>query len=339
MCVAPSVKKMKGKLVEMMKVVALAGGVGGARMVDGLARCLPAENLSVIVNIGDDFDHLGLRICPDLDTVCYTLAGIANPESGWGQADETWNALESMVNLGGPGWFRLGDRDLGTHLERTRRLLEGWPLSQICQEFCVAWDVRCAVMPVSDDAVPTWVYTEDGAMLFQEYFVHQQCTPRVTGFKFENVERAAPAPGVLPAINQADLVVICPSNPWVSIDPILAIPGLRSTLSGQLVIAVSPLIGGKAVKGPAAKMFVELGIEPSASSVARHYGPLLHGFVLDRVDVRLENAIRSEGIDVLVTNTLMKTPQDRQQLAQEILDFASSLRNQQSSNISMLGRV
>jgi len=323
----------------MMKVVALAGGVGGARMVDGLARCLPAENLSVIVNIGDDFDHLGLRICPDLDTVCYTLAGIANPETGWGLEGETWNALECLVNLGGPDWFRLGDRDLGTHLERTRRLRQGQSLSQICREFCAAWNIGCAVMPVSDDDVPTRVYTEDGAMNFQEYFVHQQCRPKVTGFIFDNVEQATPAPGVLRAINQADLVIICPSNPWVSIDPILAIPGLSSALAGHLTIAVSPLIGGKAVKGPAAKMFVELGIEPSALSVARHYGSLLDGFVLDQVDVGLVDMFRSEGIEVLVTNTLMKTQQDRQRLAQEIVEFASSLRNQQSSNISLVERV
>ena len=323
----------------MVKVVALAGGVGGARMVDGLSRCLPAEDLSVVVNIGDDFDHLCLRICPDLDTVCYTLAGIANPETGWGLEGETWNALESIVNLNGPDWFRLGDRDLGTHLERTRRLREGWSLSQICREFCTAWGIKCAVMPVSDDAVPTWVYTEDGAMQFQEYFVHLRCEPKVTGFKFENVEFAAPAPGVLPAIDRADLVMICPSNPWVSVDPILAVPGLRSALAGHLTIAVSPLIGGKAVKGPAAKMFVELGIEPSALSVARHYGSLLDGFVIDQVDVGLVDMIRLEGIEVLATNTLMKTQQDRQRLAQEILDFASSLRNQQSSNISLVDRV
>ena len=323
----------------VMKVVAFAGGVGGARMVDGFARCLPAEDLSVIVNIGDDFDHLGLRICPDLDTVCYTLAGIANPETGWGLEGETWNALECLVNLGGPEWFRLGDRDLGTHLERTRRLRQGQSLSQICREFCAAWNIGCAVMPVSDDDVPTRVYTEDGAMNFQEYFVHQQCRPKVTGFIFDNVEQATPAPGVLRAINQADLVIICPSNPWVSIDPILAIPGLSSALARHLTIAVSPLIGAKAVKGPAAKMFVELGIEPSALSVARHYGSLLDGFVLDQVDVGLVDMFRSEGIEVLVTNTLMKTQQDRQRLAQEIVEFASSLRNQQSSNISLVERV
>jgi LPPG:FO 2-phospho-L-lactate transferase len=323
----------------MMKVVALAGGVGGARMVDGLARCLSPEDLSVIVNIGDDFDHLGLRICPDLDTVCYTLAGIANPETGWGLEGETWNALESLVNLGGPDWFHLGDRDLGTHLERTRRLRGGWSLSQICRDFCAAWGINCAVMPASDDDIPTRVYTEDGAMLFQEYFVHLGCAPVVTGFKFEHVERAAPAPGVLPAISVAELVVICPSNPWVSIDPMLAIPGMRSALSGHLIVAVSPLIGGRAVKGPAAKMFAELGIEPSALAVARHYGSLINGFVIDQVDESLVNAIHSEGIDVLVTDTLMKTNQDRQRLAGEILGFASSLRNQQSSNISLVDRV
>ena len=322
-----------------MKVVALAGGVGGARMVDGLARCLPPENLSVIVNIGDDFDHLGLRICPDLDTVCYSLAGIANPDTGWGRADETWNALESVVQLGGPDWFRVGDRDLGTHLERTRRLRDGWSLSQICRGFCERWGIRVAVMPATDDIVPTLVYTQDGAMPFQEYFVRLQCEPKVTGFEFENVERARPAPGVLAVLKYADLVVICPSNPWVSIDPILAIPGVRVALAGRLILTVSPLIGGKAVKGPAAKMYAEMGIEPSALSVAQHYSSLLSGFVMDQVDAKLVNAIRSEGMDVLVTDTLMKTQQDRQRLAGEILYFADSLRNQQSRNIPLADRV
>ena len=323
----------------MLKVVALAGGVGGARMVDGLARCLLPENLSVIVNIGDDFDHLGLRICPDLDTVCYSLAGIANPDTGWGRADETWNALENLVQLGGPDWFRVGDRDLGTHLERTRRLREGWSLSQICRVFCEGWGIRVAVMPATDDYVPTLVYTQDGTMPFQEYFVRQQCKPKVTGFKFENVEGARPAPGVLEVINEADLVIICPSNPWVSIDPILAIPGVRVALAGHSILAVSPLIGGKTVKGPAAKMYAEMGIEPSALSVAQHYSSLLSGFVMDKVDAKLVNAIQSEGIDVLVTDTLMKTQEDRQRLAGEILYFADNLRNKQSRNIPLADRV
>jgi LPPG:FO 2-phospho-L-lactate transferase len=333
-----------------MKVVALAGGVGGAKLVDGLARNLPHEDLTVIVNTGDDFEHLGLKICPDLDTVCYALAGIANPVTGWGRANETWNALESLAELGGPIWFRLGDRDLGTHLERTRLLHEGKTLTQVTGRFCEAWGVGPAVLPMSDDPVPTLVYTDEGELPFQDYFVRRQCHPRVTGFKFQGAEHALPALGVLEALQGADLIVICPSNPWVSIDPILAILGMKLDPaakempwreSGSLdsagdkrspIVAVSPIIGGEAVKGPAAKMYAELGVEPSALAVAEHYGSmrddgLLSGFVLDDVDKIQADAVRSLGIEVLATNTLMKTPEDRARLAKEVLLFAGNLLN------------
>ena len=215
-----------------IKIVALAGGVGGAKLADGLAGCLPPETLTVVVNSGDDFEHLGLTICPDLDTVCYTLAGIANPETGWGRADETFNALQSLAALGGADWFRLGDRDLGTHLERTRRLRAGEPLSQVTRHFCRSWNISCTVLPASDDPVPTQVITQEGEMPFQEYFVHRRCQPQVSGFRFAGVDAARPAPGVLEALHAADLVVLCPSNPWVSIDPILAMPGIQSAVSG-----------------------------------------------------------------------------------------------------------
>ncbi|HLF88511.1 MAG TPA: 2-phospho-L-lactate transferase, partial [Anaerolineales bacterium] len=254
-----------------MKVVALAGGVGGAKLADGLAQILPPKNLTVIVNTGDDFEHFGLKICPDLDTVCYTLAGMANPVTGWGLAGETWNALEAIGTLGGSGWFRLGDRDLGTHLERTRRLRSGQSLSQITRDFCRAWGVQPVVLPMSDDPVPTIVQTDEGELAFQEYFVRRQCHPRVRGFHFEGVQHARAAPGMLEVIEGADLIVICPSNPWVSVDPILAIPGVREALTpspspstrGGRIVAVSPIIAGQAVKGPAAKMYAELGVEPS----------------------------------------------------------------------------
>jgi LPPG:FO 2-phospho-L-lactate transferase len=314
-----------------MKVFALAGGVGGAKLADGLAQCLPPEDLTVVVNIGDDFEHLGLKICPDIDTVCYTLAGIANPATGWGRAGETWNAMESLSRLGGPAWFRLGDLDLGAHLERTRRIKAGEPLSQVTRDFCRAWGIRLTVLPASDDAVPTWVYTELGEMPFQEYFVHQQCQPRVTGFRFEGVERARPAPGVLETLQTADLVVICPSNPWVSIDPILAIPGLRASLASRRiheacpVIAVSPIIGGQALKGPAAKMYAELGIQPTARAVAAHYGSLLSGFVVDVVDVDQAVEITGMGIQPLSVDTIMNTPGDRRRLAEEVLKFGEEL--------------
>ena len=301
-----------------MKIVALAGGVGGAKLADGLAQLLSPEDLVVVVNTGDDFEHLGLVISPDLDTVCYTLAGLANPETGWGRAGETFQALEAISRLGGPDWFLLGDRDLATHLERTRRLQEGRSLSQITAEFCRAWGVGWRVLPMSDQPVRTRVDTvEFGELAFQEYFVQRHCEPHVKGFRFAGIQSAQPAPGVLDAITAADGVVICPSNPWVSIDPILALPGLRTALEAKPVVAVSPIIGGQTVKGPAAKMYAELGIEPSALAVARHYGKLVSAFVLDRVDAALATKIRTT---TFVTDTLMKSRQDRRRLAQDVLN-------------------
>ena len=302
-------------------IVALAGGVGGAKLAHGLAQVLAPEDLTVIVNTGDDFEHLGLYICPDLDTVCYTLAGLSNPDTGWGRANETWGAIENVERLGGPGWFRLGDQDLATHLERTRRLKEGQPLSQITRDFCKAWDVKQRVLPMSDGPVKTIVETEAGELAFQEYFVHSRCEPKVTGFRFEGIEQAQPAAGALEAIEEAEAVVICPSNPWVSIGPILAVPGLRSALEAKRIVAVSPIIGGKAVKGPAAKMYSELGIQPSALAVAEHYRSRITDFVLDQVDTQLEAQIQHLNMRTLTTQTFMKTSADRQQLAKDVLNF------------------
>ncbi|HEY9528920.1 MAG TPA: 2-phospho-L-lactate transferase [Anaerolineales bacterium] len=300
-----------------MKIVALAGGVGGAKFAHGLAQIIPAENLTVIVNTGDDFEHYGLYICPDLDTVCYTLAGLANPETGWGRVNETWNVIENASRLGGPAWFRLGDQDLGTHLERTRRLKDGQALSKITREFCSAWGIEQTVLPMSDQPVRTIVETEEGDLAFQEYFVHRRCEPRVRGFRFDGVESAEPAPGVREAIQSADAVVICPSNPWVSIDPILRVVKRIE----KPVVAISPIIGGQTVKGPAAKMYRELGIEPSALAVARHYCGLATGFVFDHIDRQLEGEIRSLSMRTLVTNTLMNSHDDRKQFAMDVLNF------------------
>ncbi len=310
-----------------MKVVALAGGVGGAKLADGLAHALPAEDLSIIVNTGDDFEHWGLKICTDLDTVCYTLAGLANPEHGWGRAAESWNVLESMRTLGAPDWFGLGDKDLATHIERTRRLRAGQPLSQVVRDFCRAWGLSVKVLPMTDDPVATIVSTvEQGELAFQEYFVHRGCEPAVRGFRFEGVEQARPAPGVLEAIRAADVVLVCPSNPWVSVGPILGVPGLRGAVQAKPVVAVSPIIGGQAVKGPAAKMYQELGIEPSALAVAEHYGEsVLDGFVLDELDAGLADRVEKLGIRALVTRTWMKTANDRKQLGQDVLHFARSI--------------
>jgi LPPG:FO 2-phospho-L-lactate transferase len=312
-------KRRQGRRPEQnkLKIVALAGGVGGAKLAHGLAQILPPEDLTVIVNTGDDFEHYGLYISPDLDTVCYTLAGLANPETGWGRAGETWNVIENASKLGGPDWFNLGDQDLGTHLERTRRLKEGQTLTQITKDFCKAWGIEHEVLPMSDQPVRTIVETEEGELAFQEYFVHRRCEPRVRSFRFEGVNTAEPAPGAREAIQSAEAVIICPSNPWVSIDPILQVIKRIE----KPVIAVSPIIGGQTVKGPAAKMFQELGIKPSALAVANHYCDLATGFVLDILDKQLQGEIRSLNMRTLVTNTLMKSLDNRKQLASDVLDF------------------
>ena len=269
---------------------------------------------------------MGLTICPDLDTVCYTLAGLADPETGWGRAGETYQMLENIQKLGGPDWFRLGDQDLGTHLERTHRLKSGQPLSQITRDFCRAWGVKHTVLPMSDQPVRTIVDTvEYGELPFQEYFVHRRCEPKVKGFRFAGVEAARPAPGVQDAIKQADAIVICPSNPWVSIDPILAVLQLRSTVyRPPSIIAISPIIGGQAVKGPAAKMYSELGIQPSALAIAEHYKGLLSGFVLDTVDAAYSIDLQHTNVPTCVTNTLMKSQTDRRRLAQDVLNLIQS---------------
>jgi len=306
-----------------MRLVALAGGGGGAKLADGLAQLLPPENLTIIVNTGDDFEHLGLYISPDLDTVCYTLAGLVNLETGWGFHGETFHTMENLQKLGSPKWFHLGDKDLATHIERTRRLREGQSLSRITHDFCLAWGVRPSILPMSDEPVRTLVdTTEDGELAFQEYFVHRKCKPKVKGFRFAGIATARPAKGVLEAVEQADGIVICPSNPWVSIDPILAVAGILSALSEKLVIAVSPIIGGKTIKGPAAKMYAELGIQPSALAIVRHYGKILSGFVIDRVDA---NFAQNISISTLVTNILMENQDDRLRLSQDVLNFIQTL--------------
>ena len=312
------------------KIVALAGGVGGAKLAYGLAQVIPSSDLTVVVNVGDDFEHYGLKICPDLDTVCYTLAGLANPQTGWGLKDDSDNALQAASALGGPGWFKLGDRDLGTHLERTRRLRLGQPLSQVTREFCKSWGITANILPATDDLVPTIVRTPQGDLSFQDYFVRQHCAPRVTGFLYLDAGSSSPAPGVKEALNEASLVIFCPSNPFVSLDPILALPEIQQSLrarrrEGMAIVAVSPIIGGETVKGPAAKMFAELGIEPSALAVARHYASLLDGFVLDRVDACLVDQIAALKIQPLETNTLMTTPGERSRLGGEVVSFGLSL--------------
>lgn len=309
-----------------LRIVALAGGVGGAKLAHGLALALPPENLTVVVNTGDDFSHLGMSISPDLDTVCYTLAGLANPVTGWGREDEQWSVMKNLVRLGGASWFNLGDQDLATHLLRTDRLAHGERLSSITRDFCTAWGIRQRVLPMTDDAVATWVETEEmGWLPFQEYFVHQQCQPKVKSFRFEGSEKAQPAPGVIQAIQEADWVIACPSNPWVSIGPILALEPVAQALREKPVAAVSPIVGGQAIKGPAAKMYQELGIQPSALAVARHYGAQVKGFIMDQIDREQVEPVTRLGMEVFVTDTIMKTVDDRQRLANEILSFCQML--------------
>ena len=311
-----------------MKIVALAGGVGGAKLADGFYRVRPDADLTVIVNTGDDFTHLGLRICPDLDTVCYTLAGLANPVTGWGRLEESYATLDAVEMLGGPTWFRLGDRDLGTHLVRSDLLRAGKSLSEITRQFCQRWGIRANVFPMSDDPVATIVHTQaDGDLAFQDYFVRLRCQPEVTGFTFQGIDSARPTPGILEAIQAADLVVVCPSNPWVSIAPILGVQGIRSALKArENVVAVSPLIGGQAIKGPAAKMFRELGWKPAALSVANQYQDFIKSFLLDSADVDDCEEIRQWGIIPYVSDIIMKDIPGRIRLAKYILNLASQLQ-------------
>jgi LPPG:FO 2-phospho-L-lactate transferase len=306
-----------------LKVVALAGGVGGAKLAHGLALSLPPGNLTVIVNSGDDFELHGLRICPDLDTVLYTLAGVANRKTGWGRADETWRFLETIEELGAPGWFQLGDRDVALHVYRTARLAKGESLSEVTRSVRESFGVPSVVLPVTDDELRTIVLTDDGPLEFQRYFVERRCQPRVTGFRFAGAAESRPAPGVLEAISAAELVVICPSNPWVSIDPILAVPGIRQAVGERPTIAVSPFIRGKAVKGPAAKMAAELGIDPTPEQLAGHYAGLLGGLIYDVADPDVSEALHRGGVQSRRKRTLMRSDRDRKRLAEDVLAFAA----------------
>lgn len=311
-----------------MKVVALSGGVGGAKFVYGLVRLLSPNELSIIVNTGDDFEYLGLSISPDLDTICYTLAELANPQTGWGRSDESWMTHNEITILDGPDWFHLGDKDLGTHLLRTSYLKQGRRLSEITAAFCRNWGVYHPIYPMSDDPVRTIVHTINGEALgFQEYFVHQACQPVVKFFEFSGVETAQPNQHALSAIKDSDIVMIAPSNPWVSIDPILAVRGYREAIAEKPVLAVSPLIGGKALKGPAAKMYQELGVTPSALAVAKHYIKFLSGFVFDHQDRHELEKIEQWRIIALVTDIIMKDSQDRIRLAETVISFAERILN------------
>jgi LPPG:FO 2-phospho-L-lactate transferase len=307
-------------------VVALSGGVGGAKLALGLSRIVPAANLLVVANVGDDFEHLGLHISPDTDTLMYTLAGLDNTKLGWGRRDETWLFMETLTVLGGEDWFRLGDRDLAVHVERTGRLRQGETLSAITADFCRRLGVGPRVLPATNDRLRTRLRTDQGWLDFQEYFVRLQCRPVVREFAFEGAEDARPHPDLLAALRNERLraVIICPSNPFISIEPILAAPGTRQALSACAapVIAVSPIIGGRAIKGPTAKMMAELGMTPSGATVAKRYGDLLDGYVMDTADGAEAAQVMPR---VTLAPTLMTNLAEREQLARVVLEAADTL--------------
>lgn len=310
-------------------VVVLTGGVGGAKLALGLSELTNIGRLTAIVNTGDDFEHLGLPICPDLDTLMYTLAGEVNPETGWGRRDESWQFMAALQALGGETWFQLGDRDLATHLRRSDLLAAGMRLTEVTQQLCAVWDIKARVLPMTDDPVRTRVVTDRGERAFQHYFVRDRAEPAVSALYYAGAEHSAVTAEVRAALDDPGLtaIVIAPSNPYLSIDPILAVPALRDMLSNAPapVVAVSPIIAGGAVKGPAAKIMAELGVEPAASAVAEHYGKLLDGFICDERDRKMVAETDTLDVPVRFCDTIMQTLADKISVAGETLEFARSL--------------
>lgn len=307
------------------RVVVLTGGVGGAKLVLGLSRAVPPEQITAIVNTGDDFQHLGLHISPDLDTLLYTLAGKANAAQGWGREDESWSFMAVLRSLGGEDWFQLGDGDLALHVLRTMRLNAGETLGRISADFARDWGIGVSILPMSDDPVATFVATDEGDLPFQRYFVERRCAPAVSAIRFEGAATARAAPGVAEAIVDpaTDAILIAPSNPYLSIDPILALPEIRSALERRTapVVAVSPIVGGNAVKGPTAKLMSELGVPVSPAAIASHYGGLIDGMLVDERD-----EVGNIGVETSSADTLMITLADRIRVAQAVLALADRLR-------------
>ena len=304
-------------------VAVICGGVGAARLLRGLARHVEPDHLTAIANVGDDMELHGLHISPDLDTIVYTVADAVSTERGWGLEGETWQAMTMLGRYGGEDWFSLGDRDLGTHLYRTQRRHAGDPLGAITGDIARAWGIEFALLPVTDDRLRTMVTTVDhGEITFQEYFVGHQHSVPVTAVRFDGAESATPAPGVLAALDAADRIIVAPSNPVVSIDPVLAVPGVREVLQARRgdVIAVSPIIGGKALKGPADRLLVELGREASATGVAAWYADEVGTLVIDTVDAAQADAVRALGIEAVVAPTIMSEPGVLDQLCELLLD-------------------
>lgn len=308
-----------------MPYLALTGGIGGAKLALGLSRILGPEEVVFVVNTGDDFEHLGLRISPDLDTLTYTLAGHSNTDTGWGRGDESWHFMAALDELGGETWFQLGDRDLALHVERTRMLAAGATLTEVTRHVCAALGIAHRILPMSDDPVRTVVHTPDGALPFQHYFVRDRCRPAVTGFDFQGAGEAAPNPGILEALEYCQGILVCPSNPFVSVDPILAVSGMRAALKScpAPLVAVSPIVGNRAIKGPTAKMMRELDVPASARQVALHYGELLDGFLLDEQDASLHGNL---SVPTAVAQSVMVTLDDRIALAEAALGFLETLK-------------
>ena len=308
----------------MSRIVTLTGGVGGAKLVLGLMRICPPEQITAIVNTGDDFRHFGLTISPDIDTLLYTLSGKANAAQGWGREAESWSFMDALKSLGGEDWFLLGDGDLALHVLRSHLLARGETLSAITARFAAAWGLDLTILPMSDDPVATHLNTSEGDMPFQRYFVERRCAPEVRAIRFEGAERAKPAAGVIEAITAPDTraIVIAPSNPWLSIDPILAVPGIREALVSARapVVAVSPIVGGQAVKGPTAKLMQELGLTVTNKSIAAHYADVIDGLLVDERDDASDISIPHD-----VCDTLMKTLEDRERVARAALTLADRI--------------
>lgn len=308
-----------------MTVAVIAGGVGAARFLAGLVDVVDAASVTAIVNVGDDVELHGLHVSPDIDTITYTLAGAVNPETGWGLVGETWQAMDALDRYGGATWFRLGDRDLGTHLYRTARLREGAPLSAVTAEIAAAWGLGLAVVPATDQRLRTIVTLTDGSDVdFQTYFVGMQHSVPVRTVRFDVAHDATPAPGVLDALDTAEIVVVAPSNPIVSIGPVLAVPGLRDAVAARRdrVVAVSPIVAGAALKGPADRLLTELGHEASVVGVARLYSPFVGTIVIDEADADLAPAVEAVGVRCVVTRTIMREPGVAASLAKVVLGAA-----------------
>lgn len=314
------------------KIIVLSGGVGGAKLVSGLSRVMPAENLAVFANVGDDFDYLGLRICPDLDSITYALAGLNDVDRGWGRTGETWNFMAALGELAQEDWFNLGDRDLALHVTRTHWLANGLSLSEVTAKICAALSIRVGVYPISDHPVATMIETDRGRLSFQEYFVRNRCLPAVNGFAFDGIDGARLNRALLALLDDDALagVVIAPSNPYMSIDPILGVGGLADRLRSLRVpvIAVSPIVGGHALKGPLAKTMDELGIPKSAASIASHYSAIIDGLIIDEVDRDLLPEIERIGISARTERSVMRTDSDKENLARACLDFIDELRRE-----------